>query len=351
MTDLDGEPGGLAGCWLFFIFCDDTLAEFSNFGSVIDVTAPGTQIYSYVDRRRLRQRDGHEHGRAARGGRRRPARSPPTRPSSRPTSRTILKSTGECPNGEFADADGSGDCIGKGQWGNDPDGYGEPLVNALNAVEGGTPGDRRPRVEITTPADGATVSGSVSVTASATDDVGVTQVAFFVNGLLAATDTDGSNGWSMTWDTAVIPGGAYTLKATATDTIGQTGTDSNSVRVGTNVQGDWVGNYGARRLRPGQLERDARDLVSLPAGVTFTVEQASRYSWSASTTDVRALESPNQAERRARTWYDTSQIRLRLDVQRPVHRHAPPVCRRLGLRTAGARTSPSTTGPVREPPG
>ena len=46
LTDLDGEPGGQGGCWLFFFYCDDTLAEFSNFGSLIDVTAPGTQIYS-----------------------------------------------------------------------------------------------------------------------------------------------------------------------------------------------------------------------------------------------------------------------------------------------------------------
>ena len=46
LTDLDGEPGGKGGCWLIFLFCDDTLAEYSNFGSTIDVTAPGTQIYS-----------------------------------------------------------------------------------------------------------------------------------------------------------------------------------------------------------------------------------------------------------------------------------------------------------------
>ncbi len=46
LTDIDGEPGGTAGCPFFFFFCDDTLAEFSNYGAGIDVTAPGTQIYS-----------------------------------------------------------------------------------------------------------------------------------------------------------------------------------------------------------------------------------------------------------------------------------------------------------------
>src|SRR5262245_61204649 len=46
LTDLDGEPGGQGGCYLFVIFCDDTLAEYSNFGSTVAVTAPGTQITS-----------------------------------------------------------------------------------------------------------------------------------------------------------------------------------------------------------------------------------------------------------------------------------------------------------------
>ena len=70
-----------------------------------------------------------------------------------------LKTTGECPNGAFADADGTGDCTGKGQWGNDPDGIAEPLVNAVNALQGGIPGDRRPTVHITAPVDGSSVNG------------------------------------------------------------------------------------------------------------------------------------------------------------------------------------------------
>ena len=47
--------------------------------------------------------------------------------------------------------------------------------------------------------------------------------------------------------------------------------------------------------------------------MTFTAEQASRYSWAAPTTDVRALQSPDQTERRARTWYDDNEVRLRLN--------------------------------------
>jgi subtilisin len=50
MTDFDGEPGGLAGCQflieLFYFACDDELAFFSNYGSAIDLTAPGVAVYS-----------------------------------------------------------------------------------------------------------------------------------------------------------------------------------------------------------------------------------------------------------------------------------------------------------------
>src|SRR5262249_55384426 len=49
-TDLDGKAGGLAGCQfilsLFWNACDDTFAFFSDFGSSVDVIAPGVQVYS-----------------------------------------------------------------------------------------------------------------------------------------------------------------------------------------------------------------------------------------------------------------------------------------------------------------
>ena len=78
------------------------------------------------------------------------------------------------------------------------------------------------------------------------------------------------------------------------------------------VQGSWVANYGADGYVLANWTGSA-DLVGLPAGRTVTVEQASRYSWVAPTSDVRALQSPDGSERRARTWYDGSEIRIRLD--------------------------------------
>ena len=96
---------------------------------------------------------------------------------------------------------------------------------------GGPGGDDPPSVSITSPADGATVSGTVNVTAAATDDNGVDSVEFFVDGSSIGTDSDGTDGWSMSWDTTLATEGGHTITATATDTALQTASDSIAVTV------------------------------------------------------------------------------------------------------------------------
>jgi hypothetical protein len=96
---------------------------------------------------------------------------------------------------------------------------------------GGSPVDNPPSVAVTSPAEGATVSGSMSVTASASDDHGVTQVQFFVDSTSLGIDTNGADGWSATWNSTGVADGAHTIRATATDTIGQTASDTNNVTV------------------------------------------------------------------------------------------------------------------------
>ncbi|HSF87024.1 MAG TPA: Ig-like domain-containing protein [Acidimicrobiia bacterium] len=89
-----------------------------------------------------------------------------------------------------------------------------------------------PTVTLTAPLDGATLAGgSVAVSADATDAVGVAGVEFFAGGLPLGIDTDGTDGWSVGWDTTLAPDGPVTLQATATDNSGFSDTDSNTVKV------------------------------------------------------------------------------------------------------------------------
>ena len=113
--------------------------------------------------------------------------------------------------------------------------FGYGLVQAYDAWQmlggGGGTTDTPPTVSITNPANGATVSGTVSFTADASDDVGVSSVAFFVEGASIGVDSDGSDGWSAQWDTTGYADGSYTLSVTATDTAGQTASDTVNVTV------------------------------------------------------------------------------------------------------------------------
>ena len=90
-------------------------------------------------------------------------------------------------------------------------------------------GDQAPTVSITSPADGANVSGTIDVTADASDDNGVAQVEFFVDGISIGVDTIAP--YAVSWDTTTAADGIHTVGATATDTIGQTDSDSISVTV------------------------------------------------------------------------------------------------------------------------
>jgi hypothetical protein len=89
----------------------------------------------------------------------------------------------------------------------------------------GTPVDPPPSVAITAPANGATVSGTVKVTANASDNTGVTSVQFKLDGAnLGAPDT--TEPYSMGWNSATVSNGTHTLNAVATDTAGNTTTSA-----------------------------------------------------------------------------------------------------------------------------
>jgi len=123
---------------------------------------------------------------------------------------------------------------------NDPS-YDNGLIYA-NAVAwlaaGGSPSDTQPpTVSISAPASGATLTGTVSVTASASDNVGVTKVEFYLDGALKSTDTTSPYAWS--FDTTTAANGSHTLSAKAYDAAGNVGTSTSvSVTVSNTTGGD-----------------------------------------------------------------------------------------------------------------
>jgi hypothetical protein len=82
-----------------------------------------------------------------------------------------------------------------------------------------------PSVTLTAPADGATVSGTVQVTATASDNVGVAGVQFKQGATnIGAEDT--TSPYSVSWNTSALPNGSYILTAVARDVAGNTKTST-----------------------------------------------------------------------------------------------------------------------------
>jgi hypothetical protein len=114
-------------------------------------------------------------------------------------------------SGSFTDA-GSGTCSG-----------------ASSVIDGTSP-----TASISSPADGAVLSGHANVTVDAADDVAVTKVDFLVDGALKATQTLAPYTFGL--DTTVLSNAPHTLSARAYDAAGNS-TLSNSVNVTINNAG------------------------------------------------------------------------------------------------------------------
>jgi hypothetical protein len=77
---------------------------------------------------------------------------------------------------------------------------------------------------VTAPAKGTTVSGWVTVSASATDNVGVTKVELYVDGTLLGSAAAAAA--SATWDTTKATNASHTITAKAYDAAGNVGTSA-----------------------------------------------------------------------------------------------------------------------------
>ncbi len=91
-----------------------------------------------------------------------------------------------------------------------------------------------PNVSISAPSNGSTVSGTISVSATASDNIGVVGVQFQVNGSAIGNEVTNAP-YTVSWNTANVANGAYTVSAIARDAAGNKTTVSASVTVSNTV--------------------------------------------------------------------------------------------------------------------
>ena len=115
-------------------------------------------------------------------------------------------------------------------------GAGVPSVaKIIKIVATATPDTQAPTVSIAAPIAGSTLNGTVAVTATAADNVGVTNVQLKLDGAnLGALNT--ASPYTVSWDTTTAAAGTHTLAAVATDAAGNSTTSATvSVTVNNNV--------------------------------------------------------------------------------------------------------------------
>ena len=178
-----------------------------------------------------------------------------------------------------------------------------------------------PNVSMTYPANGATVSGSLTMQASASDNVGVESVAFAVDGVTKCTDTAAA--YSCSWDSATAANGSHTLRATARDAAGNTQSHSVSVTVDNPVPDTTLPSVsltspagGATVSGTTAVAAGASDNVGV-AKVEFYIDGSLRasdttspysYSWNTTTSSngshtvmARAYDAANNSRSASRT--------------------------------------------------
>ncbi len=114
--------------------------------------------------------------------------------------------------------------------------------------------DTPPVVSITAPVDGASLSGTVAIAATASDDKGVFKVVFYVDG--ASLSEDLASPYTASWDTTAMGTGAHTIRASAFDSSGNEGR-STTLAVTTS------GGAGAGVAFQ-------RDFENFPSGMTWS---------------------------------------------------------------------------------
>ncbi|MCH8907525.1 MAG: hypothetical protein IH840_10585 [Candidatus Heimdallarchaeota archaeon] len=175
-----------------------------------------------------------------------------------------------------------------------PYGYASALTVTVNNVVLDT---TNPSVSISSPSNGATVSGTTTISVSASDNVGVSYTRYRIDGGTWTTDSTSPYSWS--WDTTGVSNGDHTILVEAYDAAGNFASTSLSVTV-NNVVADGINPSvsissplnGATVSGTTSISVSASDNVGvsytryrIDSG-TWTTDSTSPYSWSWDTTGV-----------------------------------------------------------------
>jgi subtilisin family serine protease len=191
----------------------DTLSSFSNFGSWIDVAAPGESI-PITSQGGYGSWSGTSFSSPITAGV--AALMLSINPGlSNSTAVSLLKS-----NADDLGSSGFDSSFGSGR------------INAYRAVmaAAGSGGDTTaPVASISSPTASATVSGSIQIQGTAADNSGIVNVELWIDGVLSTSVS--SSPFSFTWNSAGIANGTHTLSVKAYDPAGNVGQASISVSV------------------------------------------------------------------------------------------------------------------------
>jgi subtilisin family serine protease len=208
---------------------NDAIATFSNTGNSIDVSAPGVNIVTTIRGGGY----GYATGTSA------------SAPLVAGVAALMISVNPSLTGSQMRDLiKQSADDLGAPGW---DTGYGAGRLRADKAVvaamqaTGGTNGPTdttAPTTTISSPGAGSVVSDVVTISILATDDVGITMVECYMDGVLACTNSTAPASFS--WDTSGYTNGTYTLQARAYDAAGNMGSSALTTVTVQNVTPDVI---------------------------------------------------------------------------------------------------------------
>ena len=124
-------------------------------------------------------------------------------------------------------------------------------LSTIEVLPAGTSDTTPPTVSLTSPANGSTVTGTIAVTANASDNQGVVGVQFTLDGANLSAEATAAP-YSVQLDTTAVGNGSHTLSAVARDAAGNTATASPVTVTVSNSGGDpsVVGSWGPVQAWP-----------------------------------------------------------------------------------------------------